>query len=80
MLALPRLGRTAHDMVKDHHLHRAGDFLQQSLDLGIVYLPHLVLVVKVCHLTVPVREHEPVLVQGQVAEEGPCVADGDGVW
>jgi hypothetical protein len=79
VLALPRFRRTAHDMVKDHHFRRTGSFLQQSLDLGIVDLSHFVLVVKVGHLAVLAREHEPVLVQGQVAEDRPCVADGDGV-
>jgi len=47
-------------MVEDHYLHRAGGFLQQSLDLWIVHLTHLFLVVKVCHLAVMVREHEPL--------------------
>src|SRR5712692_10570904 len=59
VLALPRLWRTAHDMVEDHYFRRTGSFPQQPLDLGIVDLPHFVLVVKVGHLASLVREQNP---------------------
>src|SRR5262245_27120034 len=77
MLALSCLGGATYDMIEDHHFLCAGSFLEQLFDLRVVHRPHFLLVIKVFYLAVLVREHEPVLVQGQLAEDGPCVADSD---
>ena len=80
VLAPLRHRRAAHIVVKHQYFCRTGDCLHQPLHLRIVDGLHLLHVVEIRHPGLVARQHEALLIQRQLRQDGPAIANGQRVW